>query len=1122
MQTVSVDGNFGPADDSHPQLVIDQNDGGQVTVAWDDFGSGAKASPPFDILDSSLVQPGDSFGFNGQLGSIAPATTVTVNGTTTTIPVTSQFTDDVSIPVSELLDLDNLSVTVALTDQESVQNLNLTLVAPNGNQITLVNNQNNAAGTANTGTGLNGGNAIGVYGFTTGQTGSPGLAVGTVFDGNATRDIFDPTTTGTNGNSATDFIGTFRPEFGSLGAFIDQLVREFQETGLNFISGPWTLDVTNFTATTQSNVANQGQVEAFSLHFSTGLSSSSPSEIATTLVTGAIGNTYALKPPSAPNTGVGPGLVLAVDNTLGASSPFQGRIYAAYVDYGSGPDYTAPNQFKNPSTNTDIYLAFSDDGGKSWTRDGVVNDDNSANDGYSSSGDFDTAAGYAITFGRTQFQPEVAVDQATGTLVVSWRDARDDAANARVATYLTTSIDGGNSFSPQTYANPAQTATDDITGQTDILGPEPDNESSGNTQVDATFGYGDQMGLAVFDGQVYPVWAGNFNQSSYVNGVVVGNPLNIWYRPMVIAAGPRIIDSTMGPITLAEAAGQNVTITVNFDRPVSASTFVGQDAQVFYHSTSGTSNFVQLVVTGVAPVGGTNTGPDPDAFTQFLVFFDPLPPGANPATYNYTGTYSYLIAPDAVVNGHDIAISSPVESFVGRTLRTGDPDDQNADGTPDENPLTMPNGFFGSTPGDVYAVPAPAPTVTSTTFEGFIQTGSPVVEVFSSLTGLGVGDLVTGDGIPGGTTIIAVDAFDFTITLSAPATTNEFEDLVSTSEALFERAAYTGGPNLGGYILSPPFNQQTLPIIVPGPQVVATSVPGGDAAAGNLITGGTASTLYVTFDRPMQVSTFTSAQLNQIMGPIGPISGPQQFASTSTTGTAIDGATSSTVPFTTTSTITVPSYDGTFKIADITVSLTAAFSEDSALTAVLIAPERDRGHVVLGGGRERRELHQHDLRRLGDESDRLRHGPLHRVLPARAAAVVPGWPDRRHARGLEPVGVAPRGLDAPAHQHRDRRHGRAGQLGAQHHAGDHRRAGQRGHDDPYRDHVRDRIPPAAAQRHLHDPVRPQHPRRVRRRPGYRPERGPPGAPGPGDQRPDDHRACIPRPACRRPSRRPAT
>ena len=83
---------------------------------------------------------------------------------------------------------------------------------------------------------------------------------------------------------------------------------------------------------------------------------------------------------------------------------------------------------------------------------GVVNDDAATSDGYSGSS-IDSESAY--TSGRTQFQPEIAVDQATGTLVISWRDARDDAANARVATYITTSIDGGQTFSAQTYANPA-------------------------------------------------------------------------------------------------------------------------------------------------------------------------------------------------------------------------------------------------------------------------------------------------------------------------------------------------------------------------------------------------------------------------------------------------------------------------------------------------------------------------------------------------------------------------------------------------------------------------------------------------------------------------------------------
>src|SRR5262249_45913370 len=165
------------------------------------------------------------------------------------------------------------------------------------------------------------------------------------------------------------------------------------------------------------------------------------------------------------------------------------------------------------------------------------------------------------------------------------------------------------------------------------------------------------------------------------------------------------------------------------------------------------------------------------------ITFDPLPAGKNAATYNYTGTYSYLIAPD---NGAGTVISSPISAYVGKTLRTSDPMDQNADGTSD------------LTPSDVYSVPAPA-------------------------------------------------------------------------------AGAAG-------ILSPRFNLNTLPILVPGPQVLSTSVPGGNAGAGNLITDGTTSTMDVTFDRPMKVSTFTPGQVAQIMGPAGSISGPQYFAASVGTG----------------------------------------------------------------------------------------------------------------------------------------------------------------------------------------------------------------------------------------------
>ena len=84
-----------------------------------------------------------------------------------------------------------------------------------------------------------------------------------------------------------------------------------------------------------------------------------------------------------------------------------------------------------------------------------------------------------------------------------------------MATYITTSIDGGNTFSTQVYANPANTATDAITGQTDVLGPEGDNGTAADNAANAPYGFGTSMGLAVYAGQVYPVWAGNFDEASF-------------------------------------------------------------------------------------------------------------------------------------------------------------------------------------------------------------------------------------------------------------------------------------------------------------------------------------------------------------------------------------------------------------------------------------------------------------------------------------------------------------------------------------------------------------------------------------------------------------------------------
>ena len=184
----------------------------------------------------------------------------------------------------------------------------------------------------------------------------------------------------------------------------------------------------------------------------------------------------------------------------------------------------------------------------------------------------------------------------TGTVVLSWRDGRDDAARARVATYLTTSIDGGQTFSAQTYANPVihryrcdhRANRGCRTGVGQRVGRQ---QQHGHISL----AMATQMGLAVFNGQIYPIWAGNLNKGHIVNGAVQGPFLSIFYQPMVIADGPRIVSSSWARSRWQRQTSGSVSFTVTFDRPIdppslngytTIPTFTPADVLVYYHDTT--------------------------------------------------------------------------------------------------------------------------------------------------------------------------------------------------------------------------------------------------------------------------------------------------------------------------------------------------------------------------------------------------------------------------------------------------------------------------------------------------------------------------------------------------------
>ncbi len=121
-----------------------------------------------------------------------------------------------------------------------------------------------------------------------------------------------------------------------------------------------------------------------------------------------------------------------------SSGPYRGRLYVVWADNRNG--------------DPDILLAWSADGGNTWSAPVRVNDD-------------------AIGNGADQFLPSLAVDDS-GAVQVSFLDRRNDPNGLIYAEYLATSTSGGTKFGPNIRVSdglyPIQTSdfVGDYTGST--------------------------------------------------------------------------------------------------------------------------------------------------------------------------------------------------------------------------------------------------------------------------------------------------------------------------------------------------------------------------------------------------------------------------------------------------------------------------------------------------------------------------------------------------------------------------------------------------------------------------------------------------------------------------------
>ena len=150
-------------------------------------------------------------------------------------------------------------------------------------------------------------------------------------------------------------------------------------------------------------------------------------------------------------------------------------------------------------------------------------------------------------------QPQVAVDPYTGTLVVSFLDTRNDAAGVRVAEPTSPPAPTAGHLRPpdlrqphhRRYPLPGLPRHRRDHRQPVNLGPIPDNESSGNNNQETTFGFGQRQGLAVANGHIIPVWSSNQNAGQPASSTT--QLPNIESAIVTFAAGPRVIASTRAP-----------------------------------------------------------------------------------------------------------------------------------------------------------------------------------------------------------------------------------------------------------------------------------------------------------------------------------------------------------------------------------------------------------------------------------------------------------------------------------------------------------------------------------------------------------------------------------------------
>jgi hypothetical protein len=172
---------------------------------------------------------------------------------------------------------------------------------------------------------------------------------------------------------------------------------------------------------------------------------------------------------SQPNRGIDAESGLAFDRSGGA---FNGRVYMVYTDQTPG------------TSNTDIFLRYSDTGGSSWSNPIRVNDDSTLN---------------------SQLLPRIALNNTTGQVAVGWYDARNDAGA------------GGAGDTDHIPNDDVEYYAALVTPQANGLAVSPNLQVSAGAsnaeKAHSGIDLGDYTGLDFYNGQIHPEWFDNSNST---------------------------------------------------------------------------------------------------------------------------------------------------------------------------------------------------------------------------------------------------------------------------------------------------------------------------------------------------------------------------------------------------------------------------------------------------------------------------------------------------------------------------------------------------------------------------------------------------------------------------------